>query len=333
MGWNNQVVNLIVVTVTTTGQSGIFGYSPTVGAGNLLFSLTAAGGTDPYGNTYPAGLNFQFTDGSQIVEYAGNYTNAAGTITPATWITLKPKNATGQTWQPAAIGTNISQINPTRAGIVVTSPWNSSTPPDGQSSLVLFNQGNNSDGKGSIAQLFGSNVFIGAPSPGPDITVGPTDIIFESPNNFTFLTTGTGVQSTNKLNGSTLYRPPAGITVGSWQPIGTGAFAPFLNGFHDRALGGNFPAPAYLVDAFGNTRLRGAVTGNASSTIGSAILQLPAGLRPSATMMLPVASNNGAEVYGRVDVQPDGNVVWRGPTVVTAGSNWFTINIEYLTEQ
>lgn len=55
--WTNQVVDLIVLTEQTTGFSGIFGYSPTVAHGNLIFSLSAAAGTDPYGNAYPQGLS------------------------------------------------------------------------------------------------------------------------------------------------------------------------------------------------------------------------------------------------------------------------------------
>ena len=55
--WTNQVVSLIILTEETTGFSGLFGYSPTAGAGNLIFSLAAGAGTDPYGNTYPQGLS------------------------------------------------------------------------------------------------------------------------------------------------------------------------------------------------------------------------------------------------------------------------------------
>lgn len=50
--WTNQAVSLIVLIEEVSGFSGLFGYSPTVGAGNLVFSLAAAPGTDPYGNHY-----------------------------------------------------------------------------------------------------------------------------------------------------------------------------------------------------------------------------------------------------------------------------------------
>lgn len=57
MPWTNQAVTLIVLEEEATGFSGLFGYSPAPGTGNLIFSIAAAAGTDPYGNTYPAGLN------------------------------------------------------------------------------------------------------------------------------------------------------------------------------------------------------------------------------------------------------------------------------------
>ena len=65
--WTNQVVSLIILTEATSGFSGFFGYSPTVGAGNLAESLAAAAGTDPESNTYPAGLQIgRASDGPQV---------------------------------------------------------------------------------------------------------------------------------------------------------------------------------------------------------------------------------------------------------------------------
>jgi hypothetical protein len=57
MPWSNQAVSLIVLTEQATGYSGIFGYSPSPGPGNLIFSVAARAGTDPYGNSYPAGVS------------------------------------------------------------------------------------------------------------------------------------------------------------------------------------------------------------------------------------------------------------------------------------
>ena len=74
MGWDNQAVSLIVLTEQTSGFSGIFGYSPVVGTGNLIFSLSAAAGTDPYGNAYPQGLNLGAgaITGIDFVAYGAN---------------------------------------------------------------------------------------------------------------------------------------------------------------------------------------------------------------------------------------------------------------------
>lgn len=54
MGWNESLFPLLIIT-ETGGFTGEFIYAPGPGAGNLVFSNTAQGGTDPYGNTYLAG--------------------------------------------------------------------------------------------------------------------------------------------------------------------------------------------------------------------------------------------------------------------------------------
>jgi hypothetical protein len=55
-GWDNQAVSLLLLTLTTGGFAGIFGYSPAPGLGNLVFSLTAPGVTsDPFGNPVKSG--------------------------------------------------------------------------------------------------------------------------------------------------------------------------------------------------------------------------------------------------------------------------------------
>lgn len=56
MGWNNQAVSLIILTEENSGFSGLFGYSPEPGAGDLVTSIAAAAGADPYGDDYVAGI-------------------------------------------------------------------------------------------------------------------------------------------------------------------------------------------------------------------------------------------------------------------------------------
>lgn len=55
MPWQNSVFNLLVV-VAGAGYSGEFAYAPGPGAGNLIASIAASDGTDPYGNAYVHGV-------------------------------------------------------------------------------------------------------------------------------------------------------------------------------------------------------------------------------------------------------------------------------------
>lgn len=55
MPWNNSIFPLLIVT-SGGGFTGLFIYSPAPGTGNLIASITAASGTDPYGNAYQAGV-------------------------------------------------------------------------------------------------------------------------------------------------------------------------------------------------------------------------------------------------------------------------------------
>lgn len=54
--WSNSETNLIILIEQVSGFSGIFGYSPAPGTGDLVFSVSAAAGTDPFGNQYAAGI-------------------------------------------------------------------------------------------------------------------------------------------------------------------------------------------------------------------------------------------------------------------------------------
>jgi len=62
-----------LVIVFGSGFSGVFVYSPKPGSGNLIASVAAAAGTDPYGNVYQAGV-FSYLGGG----FAGL---ASGTVT------------------------------------------------------------------------------------------------------------------------------------------------------------------------------------------------------------------------------------------------------------
>lgn len=157
-------------------------------------------------------------------------------------------------------------------------------------------------------------------------------------NNVTIAPGGAATVGTHNLNSSLLYNEPAahsgsGIVVGSWQAIGSGAFAPFANNFKLRDAAG-VADTSYRVDAFGLVTLEGKITGGAASAIGATILTLPAGLRPHTNQFIPVLANGGAITIGQVDINTTGAMIWRGPTVVTGGLNWFALNnINFYAEQ
>jgi len=53
MGWGSNIFPLLIVT-SSGGFTGLFVYSPSPGHGNLIYSVTGASGTDPYGNPFTA---------------------------------------------------------------------------------------------------------------------------------------------------------------------------------------------------------------------------------------------------------------------------------------
>jgi hypothetical protein len=59
MGWSNTDTTLLIVTTTGGTFSGIFIYNGPPGPGQLIGSWASASGTDPYGNSYVAGLEIQ----------------------------------------------------------------------------------------------------------------------------------------------------------------------------------------------------------------------------------------------------------------------------------
>lgn len=85
MGWESNSVFQVVI-VTGTAGSGVFVYSPAPGPGKLVASIAAAGGTDPFGNAYFAGVTSYFISGVSLavslaagqITYFSSTTGAAG---------------------------------------------------------------------------------------------------------------------------------------------------------------------------------------------------------------------------------------------------------------
>ena len=70
--WSNQSINQLIVNEETEGISGFFGYSPAQGSGNLVFSVSAASGTDSSGNPYPAGMALTNTPAVWYLDSSGS---------------------------------------------------------------------------------------------------------------------------------------------------------------------------------------------------------------------------------------------------------------------
>ena len=68
-------------------------------------------------------------------------------------------------------------------------------------------------------------------------------------------------------------------------------------------------AGAYRKDQLGRVNLRGLVTRTAGAPMLGAIAVLPAGYRPPAKMLFTVGGGE-AQTSARLDVHPDGQVIW-----------------------
>lgn len=79
--WTNQAISLLIIQSGGNFQ-GIFVYSPSPGAGNLSLSISASSGTDPYGNSYPAGFAF-FTSAGNIFQSMGVVSGLAAWLAQA----------------------------------------------------------------------------------------------------------------------------------------------------------------------------------------------------------------------------------------------------------
>lgn len=82
--WNEgSVFPLLIVYDITGAFTGLFVYSGVPGAGDLIASVTAAAGTDPYGNAYQAGITSYLSsvpaDFVQLFSSTVNFMNAGDT--------------------------------------------------------------------------------------------------------------------------------------------------------------------------------------------------------------------------------------------------------------
>lgn len=92
----------------------------------------------------------------------------------------------------------------------------------------------------------------------------------------------------------------------NWRPFGGTGNPAFANAWV--AFGGTDQVPAFWRDPFGWVHLRGVAK---NGTVGSSLGTLPPGFRPPANERFVVISN---DAVGRVDVEPDGDVIPKSPS-------------------
>lgn len=125
--WTNQVQNQVIIA-GTSGQ--LLVYSGTPAAGNLIGSISAAGGTDPFGNAYLAGESNYFHSVSFLALqiFAGTvkwYTasSAAGPWVGASQITQNVAGTVLTITAPA-----LAVPGPVTGGLVASNPLLLTTP-------------------------------------------------------------------------------------------------------------------------------------------------------------------------------------------------------------
>lgn len=242
-GWSNQNQTRVVVVETGT-YSGLFFYSPTIGHGNLVGSWTAAAGTDPYDNSYPAGLMLQ-NGASRIT-----INSVLGIITES-FVTGNPDVDFSAFIQAGAPGIGIAQVDQW----LVSSAQNSTY---GDTAGVVVQSNNSENTNPAKAYLY----WEGAGGPQENYLVVSAAGAVISAGNITGTQPGTGTSLTN---------PAAAET---WHT------ATLATGFTTNAAD---EPPRYRFEGTGGgvVRLDGTAYSSAATAAGATVFTLPAGYRPT----------------------------------------------------
>ena len=287
--WSNAGQSLIILTESATGFSGMFGYSPTVGAGNLVFSLTAAPGTDPYGNAYQSGLTIYA--GGQVLDSVGNANGDIISYVPGALGSYLKMGSAKLTW--GSYNSNTGTITPDGSAISTIS---NTGLPDFLGKLILSTP---RGGEGVPDQLI-ATLQSGNGGNGTGSGINPRAVLLD----------GTGTSAVDLwLSGSVMATDLAGTPRAWFLPAykanwsGTSVF----NG-----LGGCNPLRIHMT-AENEVRLYGPTT--AAAGAGTTVATLPAPYFDS-THTLP----------GVVDVCSSTNVLSRMPVAIDTSGNVLLAN-------
>ncbi|HEX2416964.1 MAG TPA: hypothetical protein VHJ83_02395 [Micromonosporaceae bacterium] len=138
---------------------------------------------------------------------------------------------------------------------------------------------------------------------------GSADLPSAAPNSMFIYRLDTQELQVRKGSSWVTYRPPRKDT---WHPVA------FQNGWQN--YGGGFTPAGYTMTEDGWVRLRGLVSGGATT---QPITVLPTGYRPM-TVHIFAAKIFGTGACGRVDVRPDGTVI--GPYSGDVSATWTSLD-------
>ena len=271
--WSNGATDLIILVEEVSGFSGVFGYSPAPGAGNLVFSLTAAAGTDPYGNSYAAGLTMYSADGTiNLWDTAGTWNSSSGSgiqILVGAGSVLEqftPTTVNGVTWDNGATGATLaSRLGTNTPETFLVSPNNAANP-GANASIGLYGAPQTSNG---------------------DVL---SECIIDAQRTWVNALTIAWITSAWIKEAEVWHVPSLG------------------SGWAAGPSGGTVQHVQYRLDAEDNLVIVGAVH-STSTTPAATIFTLPAGWRPAVTQRSPGVSNSAGTATARyVEVNSSGAV-------------------------
>ena len=326
-------------------------YNGTPGAGNLVASISATAGTDPFGNAYGAGLNLGSQTGAHFgVDPSGNVyiVNSADLIV----MKIVPGDDAFYVYSTAGAGagTLVASISPApgtdtygntrQAGIVSYNPANGYIAQLENAALTIGPGSNLTDDAQIAYIVFGSNPFLTLTSPAtvsdPDpvlVLMGPGTssnaqlqtgqvpamIVLDDGGSSAAQIWVTGsIVRTSGLNGSApaTWQSAAGLLAANWL-IGSSASA-------------SYQGLQYRFTAEDEVWLYGAIHAGAATPTTTPFV-LPAGppsYRPAATLagigaLVSTTSADALKLVGRVNVASTGQVTLGGFTIASGDNFYF----------
>ncbi len=233
VGTSAGIVRARVVIITGGTGSGIFVYSPSPGAGNLIGSWAAQAGTDQYGNAYPQGLNVSVgtLSGVTISTVSTITVGAPGSsevvLSPNVSQAFNVTTAISGFLQAAAqfVTTDGSEVLPgnlgalllgtgtaTKMSTALISPLGSST------GAAILLEAENDAGTDTAVMTIGT---ITSPDGGTTVTFTP--VVTITPFAFLLYSGASGQTTVTKTSGSGTIPIPVGVTTAKGECWGGGA--------------------------------------------------------------------------------------------------------------